>query len=407
MVENTISLLQPHGGNIYRHPGILDFSANINPLGMPESVLKAAIEGVKRSEAYPDPNLTDLTEAYSSFHHISADKIVFGNGASELIRALPAAIRAEKTQAGSKSNERICTLPEEIRKRSSRAAVVLPCFSEYIAGCKCAGMQIQAVSFERLQDVQIQAVSFKKIQTEMIMENSESEPDLLIIGNPSNPDGRIFTRETIVRLAERYRYTAICVDESFLPFCKDAQERSLIPCLEQHRNLFVIRSFTKIYAMPGLRLGALLSADESVLSVVRRLLQPWNVSVPAQAAGIAALQESGFVEDSVRFLQKERPYLEQGLADVPFVNRIMPSSANYILFHVTERTPHELFQRLLMQNIQIRDCSSFEGMDLLVRGTDTGEEDWKTGWYRIAVRTHEENKRLLEALGQIWRRGIL
>lgn len=366
MGENKLSFSQPHGGNIYRQPGILDFSASINPLGMPQSVREAAVEGVLKSEAYPDPDLTELTKAYCAFHHVPAERIVFGNGASELIRALPAAIR----------------------KPESHAAVVLPCFSEYTAACACAGMQIRAVSFDTLKGG-------------VIPENDKSQPDLLIIGNPSNPDGRIFTRENILRLAEHYPMTAVCVDESFLPFCADAQERSVIPCLSEHRNLFVIRSFTKIYAMPGLRLGALLGADEHTLSVVRGLLQPWTVSVPAQAAGIAALHENRFVQDTVRFLVQERTYLEQKLTAVPFVDKVMASPADYILFHVKERQPHELFRQLLLQNIQIRDCSSFDGLELLISGADAGAKRWKSGWYRIAVRAHEENERLMAALRKI------
>jgi threonine-phosphate decarboxylase len=345
---------QLHGGDVYRRAGLLDFSANINPLGMPASVREAAVRGVQESERYPDPENEKLTRAYAQFHGVNREAIVFGNGAAELIRALPLCLRAK------------------------RGGLVFPCFGEYEAGMKLAGTEVEEVSYS--------GAKAGKIPQGL---------DLVMIGNPSNPDGRVFSRDEIARLAGAYPDTYFCVDESFLPFCADAGERSCIPCLKEYRNLLVLRSFTKICAMPGLRLGALLTGNRQISRSVRNFLQPWTVSRPAQNAGLASLSEKDFVSRTVRFLDGERPWLTGKIKELPYVDFVLPSPANFLLFHAREEQEHSLYRQLLDEGIQIRDCASFRGMQTL---SDAAE---KTGWYRIAVRTRNENERLLAAMRKV------
>lgn len=348
--ENRIR--QQHGGDLYGHPGVLDFSANINPLGMPESVRRAAAEGVLQSEHYPDPQMRSLTRAYAEYHQIPDYQILFGNGAAELIRALPAAM--SRMDGGL---ENVSAVP--------------PFFQEYAAAAEGAGCRLLSVT---RQEVMGGAVPHRHA--------------LLFIGNPANPDGSGFRRETILRLAAHCPELSICVDESFLPFCMDAQEKTVLPYLFDYTNLFVIRSFTKIYAMPGLRLGVLLSANAAVMQKVRSMLQPWTVSLPAQMAGEAALREKDFVRRTAEYVGQERAFLVSGLEALSFVDCVIPSPANFILFHVLEPGPHALYDRLLEEGILIRDCASFAAA--------AGWEE--TGWYRIAVRTRVENERLLRTM---------
>ena len=346
-----MSDFQIHGGDVYRREGILDFSANINPLGMPPEVLEAALRGVRESGHYPDPENRELTRAYAAFHDVTPQMIVFGNGAAELIRALPLVLKAE------------------------RGGLVLPTFGEYEAGMKLAGTEITEVSFEDAKSGKL-----------------PEKLDLVMLGNPNNPDGRVFSRGEICRLAENYPETRFLIDESFLSFAMDEQERDCIPALGAHENLLVLRSFTKIYAMPGLRLGALLGADAGVISALKNFLQPWTVSRPAQLAGVAALAQTDFVKRTREFLTNERPWLAEKIGVLPDVDLVLSSPADFLLFHVKEKEAHGLYFALLEKNIQVRDCTSFTGMSRL------DERTGETGWYRIAVRSREDNQKLLAAM---------
>lgn len=351
-----MSDFQVHGGDVYRRKGILDFSANINPLGMPPKVLEAALRGVHESGHYPDTKNQELTRAYAAFHGVSPRMIVFGNGAAELIRALA------------------------LVRKAKRGGLVFPTFGEYEAGMKLAGTEIVEVDYADAKNGRL-----------------PEETGLVMLGNPNNPDGRVFSRGEICRLADLYPQTRFLIDESFLPFAVDAEERSCIPVLETHGNLMVLRSFTKIYAMPGLRLGAILGADLEIISALKNFLQPWTVSRPAQEAGTAALAQTDFVKRTRDFLENERPWLAQNISAVPGVGIVLGSPANFLLFHARESRPHGLYAALLEKNIQVRDCGSFSGMRHL--GAAAGE----TGWYRVAVRSREDNRKLLAAMREVSR----
>lgn len=384
-----MSDFQVHGGDVYRRRGILDFSANINPLGMPGSVREAAIQGVCGSEYYPDPEAEELKAACAQALGVSEDMLVMGNGAAELIRAVPEVLCArgcrvtEGMQAESTfSHETVSGQEKCGGKLKKCGGLVLPCFGEYAAGMRLSGMDIREIAFEDAKTGKI-----------------PDGIDLVFLGNPSNPDGRWFTRRELTKLAAENPQTRLVIDESFLPFAREAGEVTCVPCLREWRNLAVIRSFTKIYAMPGLRLGILLTADEAFGRQVREWLQPWTVSLPAQKAGTAALSENGFVRRTVAFLEEERPQMAREIGDLPFVDRVFPSPANFLLFHVRESRPHRLYQVLLEKNIQVRDCSSFAGMSRL--DAHAGE----TGWYRTAIRTREENEKFLETMREAAKPG--
>ena len=352
-----MSDFQLHGGDVYRRRGILDFSANINPLGMPEGVREAAVRGVCDSEHYPDPEEEELKQACAKALDVSEDMLIPGNGAAELIRIIP-----EVLCAGG----------------GARGGLIRPCFGEYETGMRLAGMAIREIDFEDAKAGKI-----------------PEGLDLVFLGNPSNPDGRSFTRQELTKIAGANPRTKVIIDESFLPFARNENERTCIPCLREYQNMAVIRSFTKIFAMPGLRLGVLITADDAFGRRARERLQPWTVSLPAQRAGVAALSQKSFVERTVAFLNAERPRMEAEIRGLSFVDRVFPSPANFLLFHVREGQPHRLYQILLEKNIQVRDCSSFSGMNRLA--FLAGE----TGWYRVAVRTREENERLLAAMREV------
>ena len=171
------------------------------------------------------------------------------------------------------------------------------------------------------------------------------------------------------------------MDECFLDLTDGGGDLSLKPFLSEHPELFILKAFTKSYGMAGLRLGYCLSGDAALLQAMGRTVQPWNVSLPAQAAGAAALGETAFLERARELILRERAYLRRGLEKLGLY--VCPSQANYLLFSA----PSPLFQPLLERGILIRDCSNYPGLG--------------PGWYRAAVKRRGENRALLAALREL------
>ena len=207
--------------------------------------------------------------------------------------------------------------------------------------------------------------------------------EVVFLCNPNNPTGRLIPPallESILALCER-RGGWLFVDECFLELSDGGRGTSLAPLLRPGRRLFLLRAFTKSYAMAGLRLGYCLCGEGALLERMGRQTQPWNVSVPAQAAGLAALGEEAYLRESRALIQSERRYLREGLEALGLT--VCSSQANYLLV----KSPAELSGPLLDRGILIRDCANYRGLG--------------PGWYRTAVRRREENRTLLNALGEI------
>ena len=207
--------------------------------------------------------------------------------------------------------------------------------------------------------------------------------DVLFLCNPNNPTGRLMDpallREVLALCRERE--TRLFVDECFLDLSGGAETGSLKPFLAQYPGLFILKAFTKNYAMAGLRRGCGLTADGDLLTAMGRLSQPWNVSLPAQAAGLPALEEREFLERARQLIVRERSYLRRGLERLGL--EVCPSQANYLLFYALS----PLFQPLLDRGILIRDCANYPGLG--------------PGWYRAAVKRRRENQALLAAIGEV------
>ncbi|MCD7825000.1 MAG: aminotransferase class I/II-fold pyridoxal phosphate-dependent enzyme [Clostridiaceae bacterium] len=337
-----------HGGDVYRNPVEYDFSININPLGMPEGSARAAREGVRLSALrYPDWKSEALCRELEKKRGIPAEQIVPGNGAAELIFAL-------------------CQFLRPMRVR-----LVAPTFQEYEAACRAVEAKTVVWPLSAAEGFTL---------GEDFIESIRGEEQLVFLCNPNNPTGNLWDKKFLLRLAKQCRryQTYLCMDECFLPFLRQEcqKEYTMLTELEQYSNVIVLRAFTKIYGMPGLRLGYLCCSNRRVTDGVRRMLQPWNLSIPAQMAGIAALKDEGYLEQTYCLLEEEKAYLQRellnGLAD-----RIFPSSANFFFFYGEQA----LQQKLLQKGILIRSCENFSGLS--------------EGYYRIAVRSHEENAELI------------
>lgn len=342
--------MHQHGGDIYRNKAISDFSVNINLSGTPESVMEAACRGVRSSFRYPDTRCQDLRKAISESAGIPAEEIICGNGAADLIYSLVLAARPEK------------------------ALVPAPSFFEYgqalrAMGCTVVCHYMKEENGFALGEDFLQAIT----------------PDIGIVFlcNPNNPTGTLIDKGLMERIIKRCEehHVLLAVDECFMDFAEDAAEYSVMDIYGRTETLFVLKAFTKLYAMPGLRLGYGFCRDMQLLEKMKEVSQPWSVSIPAQEAGIAALKETEYVKRSLEILKKEKAFLLEGLDRLGL--KVYGSAANYLFFRAGEG----LFEKCLEKGFLIRDCGNYEGLS--------------EGYYRIAVKTHEENELFLKALGEV------
>ena len=341
-----------HGGDIYSREIEMDYSANISPLGLPRRSVEAIRASLERLVHYPDVECRSLRAMLSEKTGIPADFILCGNGAAELIFALANGCRPKK------------------------ALVAAPGFAEYeqaLSGCGCE------VSFYELKEEN--GFAYQEDYLQKITE----ELDMVFLCNPNNPTGGTVDRPFLLAVAERCQACGciLVVDECFNQFLDQAECFTMKPYLEQYPDLVILDAFTKIYAMPGLRLGYCMTANESIRKNLRSVMQPWSVSTLAQVAGEAALEEEFYVDEVRTVIREERGFLEHEMRKMGLT--VFPARANFIFF----KGPEDLVERLLEKAILIRDCSNYRGL--------------KKGYFRIAVRGHRENEALMQAFEAVLR----
>ena len=345
-----------HGGYIYGDAVKYDFSANLNPLGMPESVIKAAKESIDRSDRYPDPFCSALTGRLKERWGVRGDMILLGNGADDLIYRIVYALRPK------------------------RAVIVTPTFTEYAAALENIGCEITE---HRLREEN----GF--LLDETILGKLTDDVDMLFLCSPNNPTGRLIDPVLLKRIAKACeRGIYLVLDECFIELSENGEAHSLPTAAFDH-NTIVLRAFTKTYAMAGLRLGYAVFGSKDTQLAVYEAGQHWSVSVPAQAAGLAALDEREYVRKAVKLISEERGYLSPGLERLGF--RVYPSDANFILCRAdSAESAIRLENALRSEGIAIRSCWNFSGL---------GER-----YFRIAVRPHSENEALLGTIQKIIKR---
>lgn len=340
--------MHKHGGDIYSHPNFIDFSANINFLGVPESLIKAAQRALTEVVHYPQPGSVKLCEEIARMEEINAAQVICGNGAADVIFSL---VLAEKPK---------------------KALVPMPTFQEYeqallSVDCKLERMELLGENFSW--------ESFAKQITEDI--------DMVFFCNPNNPTGVVYPREGLEKLLQKCARTGtrLVVDECFLDFVPKEKTITMKPYLAQFSNLFIVKAFTKMFAIPGIRLGYGLSSDKNLLKKMQTVTQPWNVSVIAQQVGVAATKETNFIEKTRQAVEAEKEYLLQELRKLSI--EIYGYAANFICF----RGEKNLDKKLEQRGILIRNCANFKGLE--------------EGWYRIAVRGRQDNQLLIQALREL------
>ncbi len=342
-----------HGGDLYGYPvGTLDFSANINPLGLPNRVKEALTATMELWDRYPDPKCRALTKVMSAQQGIPPEWIRFGNGAADLIMRVVSALKPK------------------------RALLPVPTFSEYQRALEEIQCEISFYFLEERDNF---------LLTEKFLEEIQPGVDLLILCNPNNPTGQPIERNLLQEILNRCDACGVTllIDECFLPFVEEGQTLSLKGWLPVAKGLVILGAFTKVYAMAGLRLGYLLCAQQELLDRLDRLGQPWAVSTPAQIAGIAALEDWDYLERTNWVVADGRFYLNQKLTELGM--KVIGSKANYIFFKC--QNCGDLKEQLLGQGILMRSCGDYPGLD--------------KQFYRVAVRSMEENQRLIQALSKI------
>ena len=328
---------------------LLDASANVSPLGLPEGVRAAVAACAAGCDRYPDPLCRDLCAAIGRAEGTPAEWVLCGNGAADLIWRAALALRP------------------------AMALVTAPTFAEYEAALRSVRCEVKHYFLREERGFRL---------GEDILPLIQPGVGMVFLCEPNNPTGVATPRPLLGRILARCREVGalLVADECFGDFLDEPAAHTLKGELAGG-GLLILKAFTKLYGMAGLRLGYALCADTGLLDALRQTGQPWAVSTPAQAAGLAALGEEDYVRAVRALIAAERPRLAAGLAALGC--RVAPGQANYLLFFCAR----ELCGPLRRRGILLRSCANYKGLG--------------PGWYRAAVRTGAENDRLLRAIGEV------
>jgi threonine-phosphate decarboxylase len=331
----------------------LDFSSNLSPLGIPPAVRSAMERAVATADRYPDPLCRRLRTAIAQAEGVDAAQCLCGNGAADLIYRVVFA------------------------QRPRRALVTAPTFAEYEEALKLVGCRVERYVLK-------EETGF--LPQDDLLDAITPDTDLVFLCEPNNPTGRTTPRALLLDALERCRQVGalLVVDECFGDFLDDPAAHTVKGCLDGG-NLLILKAFTKLYALAGVRLGYCLCADRALLEAMARAGQPWAVSIPAQQAGLAALGAGEYAAQVRALIGAERPWLQEQLTELGF--RVVPGQANYLLFS----SPVPLLEPLRRRGILLRGCENYQGLD--------------ESWYRTAVRTRQENERLISAIREILKEG--
>ena len=342
-----------HGGDIYRNRIHTDFSVNLNPLPVRDSIISALKQGFKNSSAYPDLHQQSVRESLAGADGLDSTYVVAGNGASELIMAVTAAAEPR------------------------RAAVICPAFSGYRR------------ALGRIRDCKTESICLSEedgfVFTEDIIDKIPADTELVCIADPISHTGRNIDDAVIRKLLDHAEANGIrvIIDESFL-YLSDKilsfEKRDTAALVKKYSGLYVIRSFTKLFALPGIRMGYLISQPQNIAEVTAQLPE-WNLSMPAQYCMeqcASELEDGEFVHDSAQFVSRERGAFIEALRDAGM--EVFDSDTIYFCF----KADTGLYKYMIENGVLIRDLSNEEGL---------GE-----GYYRIAVKQHEHNAMIVRLI---------
>jgi threonine-phosphate decarboxylase len=356
-----MAIAHEHGGNIFavaRALGVapeqlVDFSASINPLGMAPGVPAALERCVERLLHYPDKSSAELKQSLALYHGVDSSELAVANGSTELIHLMPRLVAGKK------------------------GLVVAPAFAEYALALERSGWQTDYFSLASGDGFSLSLSALREKLAEGY--------DLLFVCNPGNPTGALIAKSDIAEIIELCRKsgTFLVLDEAFIDFCEEQSAKELI---RRCPRAVLLRSMTKFFAIPGLRLGYAIGAPQTI-EAIDALQDPWSVNTAAQVAGIASLSDADYCRRTREYVSEERDRLAAGLAGLGFL-KVFPSQANYLLAELGNGvSAAELRSRLMQKGLLIRDCSNFQGLD--------------GRFFRVAVKLRAENEMLLKELANI------
>jgi len=344
-----------HGGNVRQlalsaglaAEDILDFSASINPLGLPEWFRPVISRAIGSLTHYPDPDCRALNRAISARYEVTEEEVIAGNGSTELLYLIPHVLSA------------------------SRAVIPVPAYSDYARASELSGLKVEKIFMKEENGFR------PDIST---IESRLTGNDIVFIGQPNNPTGILCDVKELRAMAGRNGSTVFVVDEAFADFVEDMDSLTR----RRPANVIVLLSFTKFFAIPGLRLGCAI-ADPAVISRIREFIPPWSVNTFAQSVGEAALADTDYAAKSKENVRAERKSLAEELQSITGLY-VYPGKANFLMVRIDRGGINApmLAQELLRKGIAIRTCENFDGLN--------------SRFFRVAVRTAEENGRLCDAL---------
>lgn len=341
-----------HGGNIYevrrKYKGeIIDFSANINPLGLSKKAKEVILKNLDKISYYPDPKAETLIRKISQYWGISEESILLGNGSVNLIYLITFAYRPKTA-----------LIPE-------------PTFSEYERASKNSGSEVKFLSLKEDEEFRLRYSSIPKA-------------DMIFICNPNNPTGNIVVEKSSI---EKIPAKLVVIDEAFMDFLPNEMDCTLVWYASKNENIIVLRSFTKFFALPGLRIGYLISHPKTVKRL-KRFQPPWEINILAQLTAEAVLDDREYIKETHKIISRERKFLFEELKRIEGL-RPYPSVTNFLLIKIEKdhMNSNMLKKGLIKRGILVRDCSNFRTLG--------------NKFIRIAVRSHKENLYLLKTLKEI------
>lgn len=342
-----MDFLALHGGDVFRYKDVIDFSANINPLGIPTNIKRALCRNIDRILHYPDITSYSITQRIAEYWGIDSENILLGNGSASLIYLLA------------------------FYYKPKNVAIPCPTFSEYELGVRNIGSKIHFLKLKEEDGFEFKEGSFGK-------------PDILFLCNPNNPTGNLIFKDAsgLYGFANR-----LIVDECFMDFLPNQKDYTLIWRAIKDERIIVLRSLTKFFSLPGLRIGYLIGHKE-IVSKIRKYQPPWSINTLAQIAGELILNDKEYIEKTHRLIEKERKFLFRQLKIIKGL-KPYPSVCNFLLIKIETQsiTSKSLKEALIKKGILIRNCSNFRGLS--------------DRYIRVAIRTRHENQKLLIALRDV------
>lgn len=349
-----------HGGNIYRlkregKEELLDYSSNINPLGVPEKFKQKVIESFDILEKYPDPDYVELRESIGKYNEIDIENIVVGNGATEILFLYMKSLKPKK------------------------AFVVAPSFAEYRRALESIDCEIEYFLLDEEKNFNLDVDRFI---------SSIPQCDLVVICNPNNPTGTFIPLEDIKRINEELKKKNIklFIDEAFIEFIKGWEDFTAVNLKD--RNIFVMRALTKFFAVPGLRLGYGISYDTEIMKTIPKYKEPWSINSFADIAGKTMLWDREYIEKSEKWIEEEKKWFYNETLKIEGI-KSYKTNTNFILIQLLNKSSKEVREEMIDRGIVVRDASNFVGLN--------------ENYIRLAIKDRENNKKVLLALNEVVR----